>query len=89
MNKALGIETRKKRMRIRAWRRGTKELDLILGSYVNLFVNNFTEDELALMEALLDEEDDDIYSWVSGRIEGPKKYQIALESIKEKNYKFS
>jgi antitoxin CptB len=76
-------------MRIRAWRRGTKELDLILGSYVNHFVHKFTEGELALMEALLDEEEDDIYSWVSGRIEGPKKYQITLGRIKEQNYKFS
>jgi antitoxin CptB len=57
---------RLKRLRMRSWRRGIKEMDLILG--------HFSDDELAtlgpvdldLYEALLEENDHDLYRWVSG-----------------------
>ena len=43
MNANLTVEMRKKRIKIRAWRRGTKEMDLILGSFVDSSLSSLGE----------------------------------------------
>ena len=60
-------ETRLKRLRIRSWRRGTREMDLILGPFADGPLKEFDEGELAAYEELLEENDQDLYAWVSGR----------------------
>jgi antitoxin CptB len=57
-------ETRLKRLKIRSWRRGTKEMDLILGPFCDAEAAALPEGDLDLYEALLSENDHDLYSWV-------------------------
>ncbi len=57
---------RLRRLRIRSWRRGTKEMDLILGGFHDTRVASLGADELADYEDLLNENDVDLYRWVSG-----------------------
>ncbi len=59
-------ETRLRRLRIRAWRRGIKEMDLLLGPYADGPAGALDEAALAAFEALLDENDQDLYAWISG-----------------------
>jgi Uncharacterized conserved protein len=59
-------ETRLKRLRIRCWRRGTREMDLLLGGYADGALTGLAEPELAAFEALLEEQDQDLYAWISG-----------------------
>lgn len=59
-------ETRLKRLRIRSWRRGTREMDLILGPFADTELARFDEGDLAAYEELLEENDHDLYAWVSG-----------------------
>jgi antitoxin CptB len=67
-------ETRLKRLKIRSWRRGTKEMDLILGPFCDAEAAALPEDDLDLYEALLSENDHDLYSWVSGKAPAPDRF---------------
>lgn len=58
---------RLKRMRLRAWRRGTREMDLILGGYADRFLGAMDAEALDRFETLLAEEDTDLYAWITGR----------------------
>jgi antitoxin CptB len=64
-------ENRLKRLRLRSWRRGIKEMDLILGRFADETLERMTEDELALYDSLLSENDQDLYAWVTGRETAP------------------
>jgi antitoxin CptB len=66
--------TRLKRLRMRSWRRGTKEMDLILGPFSDRALDALPPDQLDRYEALLSENDQDLYQWVSGRIEPPAEH---------------
>ncbi len=67
-------DVRRKKLRMRAWRRGTKELDLILGAFADRALPTMTDDGLDLFDRLLCEEDHDIYGWFLGRQETPTGY---------------
>ena len=57
---------RLKRLRMRAWRRGTKEMDLILGPWADTHLASLAPEALDRFETLLDENDQDLYAWVTG-----------------------
>ncbi len=58
------IAIRRKRLRYRAWHRGTKEMDLILGPFADANVEAYDVAELDRLEALMDEEDPALLKWV-------------------------
>ncbi|MCB1497277.1 MAG: succinate dehydrogenase assembly factor 2 [Bauldia sp.] len=60
------LDTRRKRLAFRAWHRGTRETDLILGRFADAHLASFSESEVAAFERLLDMPDPDILNWVTG-----------------------
>ena len=70
-----------KRLRIRAWRRGTKEMDLILGPFCDTEAQAMAADDLDLLEALMEENDQDLYLWVSGQAAPPDRFAGLLSRI--------
>ena len=64
-------ETRIKRLRFRSWHRGTKEADLMVGGFFDLFSSGWDETEIAWYEMLMDEQDVDIMAWASGAAVAP------------------
>lgn len=60
-------EARIKRMAMRSWRRGTKEMDLILGPYADARLAQMDEATLATYDTLLDENDQDLLPWILGQ----------------------
>ena len=64
-------ENRLKRLSMRSHRRGTKEMDIILGRYADDRLAGFGADALDLYEALLEENDQDLYLWVTGQAAAP------------------
>ena len=58
------IETRRKRLRFRCWHRGSREADLLLGRFADQYLDGFDAKQLERFEALLDQEDPDIWDWV-------------------------
>jgi len=61
------LSMRRRRLRYRAWHRGTKELDLVLGPFADAHLERFSTPELDRLEALMDEEDTDLLKWVMGQ----------------------
>lgn len=64
-------EVRLRRLRMRSWRRGTREMDLILGGFADGALAELDPRALDSYEALLSENDHDIYQWIAGRVELP------------------
>lgn len=74
-------ETRLKRLRIRSWRRGTKEMDLILGPFFDASGAALSDAELDAYEALLEENDWDLYYWITGAQPGPEAMAPLVDRI--------
>ena len=74
---------RLKRARIRAWRRGMKEMDLILGPFADQPDGTFTESDLQEFEALLDENDQDLYAWFCEKGAAAKAPGGIMEKIRQ------
>lgn len=72
------MNERGKRLRFRAWRRGFRELDLIMGPFADAHVASLDEQELAAFEGLLDAPDQDVYSWIIGRGAAPPQFEGSL-----------
>jgi len=66
-----------KRLRYRSWHRGCKETDLILGRFADDKLADLAPAQLSVYEKLLDENDADIWDWISGK-EAPKEYTELL-----------
>ncbi len=71
------LDHRRKRLRFRAWRRGTKEADLLLGPFADACLDSLDEEGLASFEALLARSDPEIMDWMTGAAEPPEDPVIA------------
>ncbi|SFZ82014.1 antitoxin CptB [Devosia enhydra] len=65
------ISTRRRRLRYRAWHRGMREMDLILGPYVDEHIGTMEEPALDRLEVLMDELDADLLAWILGQEPAP------------------
>jgi antitoxin CptB len=68
-------EHRLKRLRFRAWHRGTKEADLLIGGFFDAHGESWNDEEITLFEAMMEEQDVDIMAWAMGTAEVPARYQ--------------
>lgn len=74
-------EARLKRMAMRSWRRGTKEMDLILGPFADVRLAGLGAEKLALYDALLSENDQEIYPWITGAEVPPERFSALIAEI--------
>ena len=65
-------DTRLKRLKMRSMRRGIKEMDLILSTFADNELAAMSPDQLDIYEALLAENDQDLYQWVTGQADAPE-----------------
>ena len=68
-------EIRLKRLRFRAWHRGTKEADLLIGGFFDAHSAGWDEAELDWFETLIEEQDVDIMGWAIGSIVAPPAFE--------------
>ncbi len=66
---------RLKRLRFRAWHRGTKEADLMIGGFFDRYGETWSEAEIGWFEALLEEQDVDIMAWAIGTQAPPERFE--------------
>ena len=59
-------DARLKRLRFRAWHRGMREADMLIGGFFDRQHGGWGEAEMAWFEALLEEQDVDIMAWAIG-----------------------
>jgi antitoxin CptB len=65
------LDIRRKRLLFRSWHRGTKEADLLLGSFAERHLPGFTPEQVDRYEALLGADDADLLAWIAGRVTPP------------------
>lgn len=65
---------RLRRNAFRAWHRGTREADYLVGGFFDTYHQSWSEDELAWFEALIEEQDVDILDWAMGRTDPPTAF---------------
>lgn len=86
-NTPLDPEARLKRLTFRAWRRGFKEADLIMGRFADTRLYDLSPDEVDEFERLLDAPDTEVYAWICGTIETPANYDgPVLDALKSFDY---
>jgi len=74
-------DIRLKRLAMRSMRRGIKEMDIILSRFAEARLPHLSAADLDLYDALLSENDQDLYQWVTGQIEAPARFSVLLDEI--------
>lgn len=64
-----------RRLRFRAWHRGTKEADLMVGGFFNRYGASWNGEQIAWFELFLEEQDVDIMAWGLGTAPVPEKFE--------------
>jgi antitoxin CptB len=68
-------DARLKRLRFRAWHRGTREADMLVGGFFDRWHGHWDEPETDWFEAFLEEQDVDIIAWATGTASVPDRLQ--------------
>jgi len=71
IDKKEDIEKKRKRLIFRSWHRGTREMDLLLGSFADRHLSDFSDIELNEYEDVLNCSDPELYGWITGQNEPP------------------
>lgn len=74
-------EARLKRLRMRSWRRGTKEMDLVLGPWSDQHLAGLSPERLDLYDRLLEENDQDLMAYILGQSKAPDDLAPFLAEI--------
>ena len=80
----IDFATRLARARFRAWHRGTREADLMIGGFFDRHHASWGESELAWFEGLIEEDDIDVLAWAMRTRPGPTHYDGPLMQALEK-----
>ncbi|HTC06348.1 MAG TPA: succinate dehydrogenase assembly factor 2 [Xanthobacteraceae bacterium] len=79
-----GLDERRKKLLFRAWRRGVRETDLIVGRFADAHIEKLDEPALDDFERLIEVPNSDLYAWVSGEADIPATYDTTvLRQLKE------
>lgn len=77
----------RRRLQFRSWHRGTREADLLLGSFAERYLHGFTGDQLRRFDRLLRNSDPDLYNWMTGREPIPSEYDNdVMDLLKSHRY---
>ena len=74
-------ETRLRRLKFRAWHRGFREADLILGPFADSHGPDLTPTQLDTFEVLLEQPDHDIYEWIVERVPTPPEFDTEIMGL--------
>jgi antitoxin CptB len=72
------LDIRRRRIRVRAWRRGMREMDLLLGGFVDAQIESLDAAEIAALEALMELPDSELFSWLCGAAPVPQGHDTPL-----------
>lgn len=73
-----GLDSRRRRVLYRAWHRGIREMDIIMGRFADAEIGTMPDPDLDDFERLIEVPDRDLFRWVTGEIETPTNYDTAV-----------
>lgn len=72
------LDPRRRRLLFRAWHRGIREMDLILGQFADTELAGLDGADLDEFEAILGEDDNDLFKWICGQADRPPHLRTTL-----------
>jgi antitoxin CptB len=72
------LQLRRRKLKFRAWHRGTRELDLIVGRFADAALAGMSEAEIAQLEALMEVPDPDLFAWIAEQEAVPANYDTPV-----------
>jgi antitoxin CptB len=73
-----GLDPRRRRLLFRAWRRGVREMDLIVGRFADAHIASLDPPGLDDFERLIEVPNNDLYAWVVGDTAVPPNHDTAV-----------
>jgi antitoxin CptB len=73
-----GLDVRRRKLLFRAWRRGVREIDLIVGRFADAHIDTFDDTGLDDFERLIEVPNAELYAWVVGDTAVPANYDTAV-----------
>jgi len=73
-----GLDARRRKLLFRAWHRGMREMDLIMGRFADARIEQLAAAELADFEHLMEVPDRELLAWIIGEADVPPNYDTAL-----------
>lgn len=73
-----GLDVRRRKLLFRAWRRGVRETDLIVGRFADAHIDGLDDAALDDFERLIEVPNADLYAWVAGDRDVPSEYDTAV-----------
>ena len=73
-----GLDERRRKLLFRAWRRGVREMDLIVGRFADAHIAALDEPALDDFERLIEVPNAELYAWVSGSDAVPQAHDSAV-----------
>jgi antitoxin CptB len=89
MDKKETLENTRKRLKFRSWHRGTKEMDLLLGSFADQNLAALNEVQLGRYAEILEHNDPDLYNWMTGQEAPPADLDGCAVFQRLKSHKFA
>ena len=72
------LDVRRRKVLYRAWHRGIREMDLIMGRFADAEIGRLTEGEVDELERLIEVPDRDLLAWVTKEQPAPADFDTAL-----------
>ena len=72
------IDVRRRAIRVRAWRRGMREMDILVGGFVDARLAELDERDIGDLERFLDAEDQKAFSWLCGTVPPPPEHDTPV-----------
>lgn len=71
-----------KKLLYRSWYRGNREMDNVLGTYAQTRLPGMTPSEIETYRAFLEENDIDLWNWVSGQFPAAPEYAALIADLR-------
>ncbi len=78
MLSSAALDERRRRILFRAWRRGLREMDLVMGRFADAHLPAMSDSELSEFERLLDVPDPQVLAWITGEEATPAEFDTPL-----------
>jgi antitoxin CptB len=72
------LDERRRRALFRAWHRGIREMDLIMGRFADAEIGTMSDADLADLERLIEVPDPDLYAWIAGEEATPPDHDTPV-----------
>jgi antitoxin CptB len=73
-----GLDVRRRKLLFRAWRRGVREMDLIVGRFADAYIDKLDAPALDDFESLIEVPNAELYAWIVGDTAVPANHDTAV-----------